>query len=211
MSAFLPIRGFLAQLQGAAPPGAVPAPVGPQVLPGLQGSQSLLNPVPPQGDEFRDILPPVDVPFWTLENRLWVTLAAVFFGFVLWRAFRKWQNRPRPPALPPDPLKVALAALFRLDGPEGKDLSDRDFAAAVAGVLRAFLEARHQLAAPRQTTEEFLEFAERSDRFSQGVREQLHQFLQKCDALKFAKADTTDSGRQGLRVLAEEMLRGALS
>jgi hypothetical protein len=43
------------------------------------------------------------------------------------------------------------------------------------------------------------------------VREQLHHFLRRCDELKFAKADTSDSGRQGLRVLAEEMLRGALS
>ena len=101
--------------------------------------------------------------------------------------------------------------MLRLDGAEGKALSDRDFAAAVAEVLRGFLEARHQLAAPRQTTEEFLELAERSNRFPGTVREELHRFLRRCDELKFAKADTTDSGRHGLRVLAEEMLRGVLS
>jgi hypothetical protein len=87
---------------------------------------------------------------------------------------------------PPDPLGVALAALIRLDGEEGRALSNRDFAAAVAGVLRCFLEARHQLAAPRQTTEEFLEFAERSNRFPRTVRERLHHFLSRCDELKFA-------------------------
>lgn len=205
MSAPLPIRGFLAQLQGAAPPGAVPAPVGPQGLPNPLSLGGL------QGEELRDILPPVDEPFWNLENRILVAIAAAAVAFLLWRAFRRWRLRPRPPVAPPDPLKVALAALLRLDGPEGRELSDRNFAAAVAEVLRGFMEARHQLAAPRQTTEEFLELAERSNRFPQTVREQLHHFLRRCDELKFAKADTTDSGRQGLRVLAEEMLRGALS
>ena len=205
MSVPFPIRGFLAQLQGAAPPGAVPAPVGPQGLPNPLSLGGL------QGEELRDILPPVDEPFWNLENRILVAIAAAAVAFLLWRAFRRWQLRPRPPVAPPDPLKVALAALLRLDGPEGRKLSDRNFAAAVAEVLRGFMEARHQLAAPRQTTEEFLELAERSNRFPQTVREQLHHFLRRCDELKFAKADTTDSGRQGLRVLAEEMLRGALS
>ena len=205
MSAPFPMRGFLAQLQGAAPSGGIPAPGGAQSLPGP------LNPFAPQGDEFRDILPPVDVPFWTVENRVLVAVGAAALAFLLWRAFRRWQLRPRPPVAPPDPLKVALAALLRLDGAEGKALSDRDFAAAVAEVLRGFLEARHQLAAPRQTTEEFLELAERSNRFPGTVREELHRFLRRCDELKFAKADTTDSGRHGLRVLAEEMLRGGLS
>ena len=210
MSAPLPFRGFLAQLQGASPSGAVPPPVGPPPV-GPQGSQSPLNLGALQGEELRDILPPVDEPFWSLENRILLAAAAAAVAFFLWRAFRRWQLRPRPPVAPPDPLKVALAALQRLDGPEGKELSDRNFAAAVAGVLRGFLEARHHLAAPRQTTEEFLELAERSNRFPQTVREQLHHFLRRCDELKFAKADTSDSGRQGLRVLAEEMLRGALS
>lgn len=208
MSAPFPIRGFLAQLQGASPPGAVPAPVGPQ---GLPSPQSPVNPFAPQGDEFRDILPPLDVPFWNPETRVLVAIAGLALAFLFWRAYRRWQQRPRPPVAPPDPLKVALAALFRLDGAEGKALSDRDFASAVAEVLRGFLEARHQLAAPRQTTEEFLELAERSNRFAQTVREQLHHFLRRCDELKFAKADATDAGRHGLRVLAEEMLRGALS
>jgi hypothetical protein len=206
MNAPFPIRGFLAQLQGAGPSGAVPAPGGPQGAP-----LALPNLKPEAVDELRDILPPVDVPFWTLENRVLAALAAVLLTALAWSAFRRWQRRPRPPVAPPDPLKVALAALLRLDGAEGKALSDRDFAAAVAEVLRGFLEARHQLAAPRQTTEEFLEMAERSNRFPETVREQLHHFLRRCDELKFAKAGTTDSGRHGLRVLAEEMLRGALS
>jgi hypothetical protein len=206
MNAPFYISGFLAQLQGAAPSGVVPAPGGPQAAP-----QALPDFNLGAGDELRDILPPVDMPFWTTENRVLVALAAVLLTILFWSVFRRWQRRPRPPVAPPDPLKVALAALLRLDGAEGKALSDRDFAAAVAEVLRGFLEARHQLAAPRQTTEEFLEMAERSNRFPETVREQLHHFLRQCDELKFAKAGTTDSGRQGLRALAEEMLRGALS
>ena len=202
MSAALPIRAFLAQLQGPSPAGAVPPPPAPS------GS---LNPFAAQGDELRDIVPPVDVPFWNLETRLLAAGAAVAFVVLVWMLLRRWQRRPRPPVALPDPLQVALAALARLGGEEGRMLSDRDFAAAVAGVLRQFLEARHRLAAPRQTTEEFLEMAERSNRFPDKVREQLRHFMRRCDQLKFAKVDTTDSGRHGLRTLAEEMLREGLS
>lgn len=208
MSVLLPIHALLAQLQGVAPAGVVPPPSAPQPPLPAQAPQNL---VPPQTEELRDIAPPMDVPFWNTETRVLAGFVALGFLVLVWLMIRRWQRRPKTPPAPPDPLKVALAALLRLDGDEGKALSDRDFAAAVAEVLRRFLEARHQLAAPRQTTEEFLEMAEQSNRFPQIVREQLRHFLRQCDELKFAKADTTDSGRRGLRTLAEEMLRGALS
>jgi hypothetical protein len=209
MSVIFPIHILLAQLQGPASAGMVPPPpVSPGGAPVPQGP---LNALAAQGEELRDIAPPVDVPFWNLETRLMAGVAAVALAVLVWSLVRRWQRRPRPAVAPPDPLKVALAALLRLDGEEGRTLADRDFAAAVAEVLRRFLEARHQLAAPRQTTEEFLEMAERSNRFPQTVREQLHHFLRRCDELKFARADATDTGRRGLLILAEEMLRGALS
>ncbi len=199
---------FLAQLQGAAPSGSVQPPVSAPIAPPSLGP---LNAPAAQMEELRDILPPVDVPFWTLETRLAAAGIALVLLGCLWIAYRCWCNRPRPAVPLPDPLKVALAALVRLAGPEGDALSDRDFAAAVAEILRRFLEARHQMAAPRLTTEEFLEMAERSNRFPQKVRDQLQHFLRRCDEMKFAKVDTTAAGRHGLRVLAEEMLREALS
>ena len=209
MSVFFPIQTLLAQLQGPAPSGVVPPP--PASPGGAPFPQGPVNALAAQGEELRDIAPPVDVPFWNVETRLMAGVAALALAVLVWSLVRRWQRRPRPPVAPPDPLKVALAALLRLDGEEGRTLADRDFAAAVAEVLRRFLEARHQLAAPRQTTEEFLEMAERSNRFPQTVREQLHHFLRRCDELKFARADATDTGRRGLLILAEEMLRGALS
>ena len=209
MSAAFSTHVFLALLQGAAPAGAVTPPPG--LPPGAPAPQSPLNPFAGQGDELRDIAPPVDVPLWNPEPRLLAGVAVVAFAVLGWALYRRWQRRPRPPVLPPDPLKVALAALARLAGEEGRALSDRDFAAAVAEVLRRFLEGRHRLAAPRQTTEEFLETVERSNRFPQPVRERLHLFLRRCDELKFAGTDTTDSGRSVLRSLAEDLLREGLS
>ncbi len=208
MSLSFPIHAFLAQLRGAAPAGTVPPPAAPR---GGAMPPGGMNPGAPAGEELRDIAPPLDVPFWNFETRLLAGVAVLALAVLVWSLVRRWQRRPRPLVAPPDPLSVALAALVRLDGEQGRTLSDRDFAAAVAEVLRRFMEARHQMAAPRQTTEEFLEMAERSNRFPQTVREQLHHFLRRCDELKFARADVTDTGRRGLRTLAEEMLRGALS
>jgi hypothetical protein len=204
MSLSFPMHALLAQLRGAAPAGTVP-PQGSPIPPGA------MNLGAPTGEELRDIAPPLDVPFWNLETRLLAGVAALALVLLVWSLVRRRRRRPRPPVAPPDPFLVALSALGRLGGEEGRTLSDRDFAAAVAEVLRRFMEARHQMAAPRQTTEEFLEMAERSNRFPQTVREQLHHFLRRCDELKFARADATDTGRRGLLTLAEEMLRGALS
>jgi len=154
--------------------------------------------LPAAGQDLRDILPPVDVPFWTPEHVALATGGAVLFIVLVALAVWYWQKRVRAAAPPPDPRVVAMEALQRLSGPEGEALSALEFVVAVAEVLRRFLEGRHAMAASRQTTEEFLESLEGSKQFSGPVREQLRRFLERCDAVKFAAVHADTEVRRGL-------------
>lgn len=165
----------------------------------------------PEPDGLRDILPPIEIPFWNQRTITWaVVLSLIVLGLLWWWALILLR-RKAPPAPSPDPLRVALEALAALESAQGLAVSARDFAAAVAEIVRRFLEMRHGLAAPRQTTEEFLELAERSSQFSPVVREQLNGFLRRCDQLKFAKAAVTDDGKRGLVKVARDLVREALA
>jgi hypothetical protein len=161
-------------------------------------------------DDFRDIAPPVEVSWWTPRRRAFATVAGALLLGLLGTALWRWANRERPPAPPPDPLKVALEALERLKDADARSMPVRDFAAAVAEVLRRFLEAKHDLAAPRQTTEEFLSGVESSNRFAMPVRQRLRDFLSKCDELKFAKASAGEDGRMALVEFAGQLVREVL-
>ena len=164
-----------------------------------------------QADELRDILPPVDPPFWTPRKKGFAAGAALLVAVGLSHAILLWRKRVVPLPPPPDPAWVALSALRKLEGAEGEALSARDFAAAVAGVLRVFLEKRHGLAAPRRTTEEFLEEIVQSNRFLLPVREQLRVFLRSCDELKFARVHATGGARTELVSVAVRLIEEGLA
>lgn len=162
-------------------------------------------------DELKDIVPPVDIPFWTSENiAAAVGCGLVLLGLCVW-GIRAWLNRARPPVPPPDPLQVALEALKRLAASSAEDVSAKEFVFAVADVIRRFLEAKHGLEAPRQTTEEFLEMAERSQRFPEGVRSQLKAFLGRCDEVKFSRVESLSEARETLVQVAFKLVREDLA
>lgn len=162
-------------------------------------------------DELRDIVPPMDIPFWTNQR----TLAAVVLGSLLLGlcvlGIRAWMKRARPLLPPPDPLLVALDALKRLASSSAQDFSAKEFVSAVADVIRGFLENKHGLEAPRQTTEEFLEMAERSNRFSEGARSQLRTFLGRCDEVKFSRVESLSEARETLVEVAFKLVREDLA
>ena len=159
-------------------------------------------------EELRDIAPPVDVPFWNWKNITVAALAgAAALATAIWGA-RKWMLRARPLPPPPDPVQVALKALDELRGLAGDRLSDRDFAAAAAEVLRGFLEAKYGLNAPRQTTEEFLSSVQESHRFGENQLQLLRSFLGQCDRIKFAKGVAGSAARAELLLMAERTVRG---
>jgi len=177
---------------GGSPPGALP--FGGQV-PG----------------ELLDIAPPVEIGFWTARNTTLAVLCGVLLLGLLLSLLRRWLNRAKPLPPAPDPVKTALAALDKLSGAPGLELSPKEFAAAVAGVIRRFLESKHGLAAPRQTTEEFLDATERSNRFALPVREHMRFFLSRCDALKFSRLDASEEARKDLLLAAYKLVQEDLA
>lgn len=165
----------------------------------------------PEGEGLRDIAPPVQISEWT-PRTVAAAIAAALAVFVLlaW-AIRAWRKRVRPLPVPESPSIIAIRALDALAGPEGLAMNSKDFSAAVSKVIRRFLEARHGIEAPKQTTEEFLELAERSNRFAAPVREQLRSFLGRCDELKFAPPSAVQDAREMLLSAAYQLVREDLA
>lgn len=196
---------LLAQTQGL--PALPPLP-----MPGAAGGPSA-GALPPGGQppgELLDIAPPVEIGFWTTRNTTLAVLCGILVLGLLLTLLYRWLNRARPLPPPPDPVKTALKALDKLSGAPGLELSPKEFAAAVAGVIRRFLESKHGLAAPRQTTEEFLDATERSNRFAPPVREQMRFFLSRCDALKFSRLDASEEARKELLLAAYKLVQEEL-
>jgi hypothetical protein len=82
------------------------------------------------------------------------------------------------------------AAIERLAALEGAGAPDPDAADAwfvdLSSIVRQYLEGRFALRAPELTTEEFLQEARRAPELTPEHREQLTQFLERCDRVKFA-------------------------
>jgi hypothetical protein len=151
----------------------------------------------------------VEVPFWTGGRILVALLLAGASTVLLAYLFRFWQRRPRPMPEPPDPRQIALRALFQLRSAADGEMESRDFAAAVAEILRDFLEARYEVAAPKQTTEEFLETAQTSGKFPGPAIARLSSFLNQCDLLKFARGEASAAAKHELLNIAESQVREA--
>lgn len=139
---------------------------------------------PPQ---IRDIAPPVDVfpyPAWVV---LVAALAAVLLlGLAVWLLLR-WMKR-RPVLPPPTPRELALRQLEELRSAVNA-LDPQSFSDEVSGVLRTYLTRQFGLRATRQTSQEFLASLSGSGLFDDSEQELLARFLEKCDLIKFARAE----------------------
>ena len=142
-------------------------------------------------------------PFAFFSGPLWVLvslfLAAALVGFGLW-----W-FLGRKKVSPPTPRESALAALAALRGKVSEG-NDHDFGVGVSDVLRRFLGEALGLAAPRQTTEEFLTSLQGSLRFMESEREALAGFLHRSDYLKYARGEATTDQRLALIEAAESFV-----
>ncbi len=203
-----PISSGQASQSITADPNALPQFGGPGAgTSGLPGIGTMVPGAAGQ-EELRDIAPPIDVPFWNWKTIAIASITGLFaLASVIWAA-RAWMQRARPAPPPPDPVEVALKALNNLRGTGGENLSDRDFAATAAEILRAFLEAKYGLNAPRQTTEEFLNSIQETHRFGANEIQLLRSFLGQCDVIKFAKGVAGTAARAELLLMAEKTVRG---
>ncbi len=134
-----------------------------------------------------DPRPPVELPL--PAEALWPFFAGILGGLLLvglW-IVRAGRVVAVPLAPPRAPGLVAIEALAQLRAhlPQTADEVPA-FVVRTSSVLRTYVEERFGLAAPDQTTEEFLqELAGRSDALGRH-RDELARFCRACDLVKFA-------------------------
>jgi len=143
---------------------------------------SALNTLAQPTNDFPALLPPyAELPptFWERQG---LTLLLGTVASVLVAAAAVWLIlRPkRIPVLPPEvQARRALEAL-RTQPEDGAWLSK------VSGVLRRYVSAAFGLPASELTTRELIVAMESSQKLGANLREAIAEFLQRCDARKFA-------------------------
>ncbi|MFM8887240.1 MAG: hypothetical protein ACKOKC_12620 [Chthoniobacterales bacterium] len=164
-----------------------------------------------------DLLPhdiPDPLPYW--ECMIWflkgypfwvcATFASVMLLLltVLICIFAIWIRRRRHIA---SAKEIALAALARARS-GAEQAAPYLFSIEVCDVLRGFLSAEHHLPATTQTSYEFLQTARSSSVFDAVRLEHLARFLDKADAIKFARAAASAADNLELIGLAEDLVKG---
>jgi Domain of unknown function (DUF4381) len=184
-------------MTNAATQPAIPAGM-PQGMPSLGGIPGMGAPAPTPAP-IHDIVGPL--PFFS--GPLWVIIAVfvavAIAGVLVWRfAGRRKQVRL-------SPREAALRDLGMLRANLGSG-TDHEFGVGVSGILRRFLGEAIGLAAPRQTTEEFLGSLRGSLRFLPAEQEALAEFLHQSDFLKYARGEATPEQREALIAAAESFV-----
>jgi hypothetical protein len=125
---------------------------------------------------------------------LWASILAAAIALVLlWWAWRRWRNRPRPPI---DPYVRAQQEFVRIEARKHLEKDEaEDYVAAMVDVVREYLAARVPGVRRSNTTIELLT----SMRPSDGVEAQLPAILDQADLVKFARASVNrdEAGRTG--------------
>jgi hypothetical protein len=154
--------------------------------------------------DIHEIAPPVDyslIPPWVIYAA--VALGLVILGLVGWW-IRKRARRPKPGRSPRD---RALEALHRI-GDQTEMLSPYEFSIAVSDILRGYVTEQYKLPVTRQTSVEFLDTLAKSSPFSAEETSLLHDFLERCDLIKFARYDATPDDSRSLLEEAIQFVKG---
>lgn len=142
-----------------------------------------------------------DYPTWVFVTAGCVALALL--ALLVW-AFVAWRRRRRPRV--PTAKEKALAALAAARD-SAAQAAPYLFGIEVCDVLRNYLAAEHRLPATTQTSYEFLQTARHSGVFDAVRLEHLTRFLDKADAIKFARAAASGADNLELVGLAEDLVR----
>ena len=125
---------------------------------------------------------------------LWASLVAAAIALVLlWWAWRRWRNRPRPPI---DPYVRAQQEFARIEARKLLDKEEaEDYVAAMVDVVREYLAARVPGVRRSNTTTELVHAMRPAD----GVEAELPGILDQADMVKFARATVSreDAARTG--------------
>ncbi len=131
-----------------------------------------------------------------------ILLALAVWGFVVWR--RRASRR----VLTARETAIAALARARISAAAAPPYL---FSIEVCDVLRRFLSAEHRLPASTQTSYEFLQTARASSLFDTDRLADLGRFLDKADAIKFARAAADARDNIELVDLAENLVKGETS
>lgn len=137
-----------------------------------------------------EIPAPEQAPTWPLIT--WIAVAVLLIAAgIFW-----WLRRKQRPEISAEQwAQQELDELQRT----GSTLPPSDFALAASRVVRVFVQRKFGLAAPKRTTEEFLQELALSKNTSLVSRmESLRGFLKSCDMAKFAGANLPSAERENL-------------
>ncbi|HZH14932.1 MAG TPA: hypothetical protein VE057_11315 [Archangium sp.] len=155
-----------------------------------------------EGADLKDIQPPTEVAIrsWTL---LWILvglLAAAVVGFVAWRLFQKYRNRPLAEVKPLLPLDVRTRQA--LDTLKSEELPAKgkvkDFYFRLSEIIRGYLGERYGFDALECTSSELMQELRRKKPL-QFPEDGLMRFVSESDLVKYARAESTpESCREAL-------------
>ncbi len=123
-----------------------------------------------------------------------IFLLALLLLFILTRK-KATVAKPQEPPIPPD--QQALSDL-RLVWKQQDQFEDKIFASSLSDILRKYIEAEFSIRAPELTTEEFLDEAKGHNDLKGEFADQLKEFLNLVDLVKFAKMPLELENREEL-------------
>ena len=152
-----------------------------------------------------EIDPQKDIPplSWRLVGK--IAMFAALLALViaaLWFAIRSAVRRVKEHRM--SPIERAWVELDRLlkKGLPGRGRY-KDFYVELTQLVRRYVQRQHGLKAPHLTTEEFFEVARNSPTFPKGALNELIEFMEKADLVKFAGVtatpETADEATQSAR------------
>jgi len=133
------------------------------------------------------VLEPVWIypPFRTVAGWVAAVSGLAAIGFLLWKIARRVHRHVELMRL--SPRERALRELEQLKARHLVEQNRvKDFYLELTMIVRRYIERRHSLRAPEQTTEEFLAAAASHPLFAPPVVERLKRFLEAADLVKFA-------------------------
>lgn len=154
--------------------------------------------------QFHDIAPPIDyslIPRWLIF--VGTAAALLLLGWII----SLLRNRAGAPQQAESPRTRALRLLQGAQS-DIERVTPYAFSIRVSDILRQYVTEQYRLPLTHQTSVEFLNSLSRSSDFSEDDKMLLNDFLIRCDLIKFARYDATESDSRNLLEEAERFVRG---
>jgi hypothetical protein len=137
---------------------------------------------------------PIKSPMVISDPWMWFFIIATILvlGALAYFIWKKWR-KAKPLTASTPPLPPHMRALQRLQEVMGMITDPYRFISAVSDIIRQYIEERFDLKAPERTTEEFLLEMKYSPVLAPAHKEQLADFLNRCDLVKFARYEPTET------------------